>query len=625
MIPQPRHDRRHTVHLLLNGIDVFIPFPIHFDHLQIILCIQIVRDIIHRILRFLQGLHSVFHLLHGCPQPLSGLFDILPRIGSRPVQDRIIHLIQAFHGCFHLRRSPFDFLHGFHRLLSPAFRFCDQLHRRLQTFLPDLMYRIFRCQLPKQRDIIIDALCIRLYRLRILLQPLPFFLRDIPARIQIVVQLLQLLCHTQSIFTCIRHMLRHSGHHFQHMGYPVSGLPRLIRIFIDIARCLIRHHASGIHSGIRISHQRIQIRSHLCIIAVHDTRQLTDHIMQFIHIIMYGILFIQLQVRFHLPYDAADILPSQYRSTIGAVGQQTGLSAEDTADIISGVLISDRSVIGTADHGTFGIPRDPAGVDATLPPQIRHIRTVFGQILQQIRTHLIFLGDPLRTVIQISGISAAIDHPVILTADPAGKIIPGQIAVIDTFSDLTVSRIDPGNTSCLTLSVDIPVKAAVQDGSGIDPAHTTGHLLFSLRTDGTVDVQVFDHRTFPDVAEKACHITVSAVVYAIYRMTVSVKMSAEYGDRGKSAATEPDILHQYHIFVCRETVDMTLLRQSDQVFRRFDLDPFSRFLPGIACTLRKCSLISGFIAYRTAGISCGYIRCISKQHSGRRHDREHSV
>ena len=93
------------------------------------------------------------------------------------------------------------------------------------------------------------------------------------------------------------------------------------------------------------------------------------------------------------------ILAAQHGSAIGTVAHQTGLPPDDAADIIARMFIADETVVGAADHRSSGKSRYPTGIRSAPATKFRDLRRICGQLAQQIRIHLVFLGDPLRTVI----------------------------------------------------------------------------------------------------------------------------------------------------------------------------------------------------------------------------------
>ena len=85
--------------------------------------------------------------------------------------------------------------------------------------------------------------------------------------------------------------------------------------------------------------------------------------MQFIDRLFDRILIADLQIRFHLTNNTADILSAIYTSVISAAVHRTALPSCDTADIISGVLISYHRLVRTGEDHSFRISRDTSGID----------------------------------------------------------------------------------------------------------------------------------------------------------------------------------------------------------------------------------------------------------------------
>ena len=181
---------------------------------------------------------------------------------------------------------------------------------------------------------------------------------------------------------------------------------RLVKIVVHKITELFRERVSRVNRAVTKGCQYVKIAFDAVLCRLHVVDRLVDQVMQLVDRVPEGFRLIDLDEGLHLADNAADILAPIHSAVIGAKRHHPGLPPDDTTDIVSGMLVSDRPRVGTPDDHAVRKSRDAACVNTTV--QLAVIPACEALKDSSARSHLVILLDPLTVVIDSGAVRAVI-------------------------------------------------------------------------------------------------------------------------------------------------------------------------------------------------------------------------
>ena len=263
-------------------------------------------------------------------------------------------------------------------------------------------------------------------------------------------------------------------------------------------------------------------------------------------------------VRLHLPDYTADVLPAEDLAVVYAGVDIAALSADDSADIVSYVLITYSSEVLAPLDNSIGVACDTSGV--------RH----GGGLL---RRHYAVPVDILNRQLGVTGggidarPAGAVEYCAGVGAgDSACAVGAGDGAGCAAVGDKSALLVGADDTADVGGSLDGAREGAPGDVAGVAAGDPADVLAAAGGGNITLDREVLDQGAALNVSEQSHIGAVRSHRYARYRMSCAVKYAAEHRNGGVFPG-KLDIRSERNIQVAAVGIQPTVLRELQESLR----------------------------------------------------------
>ena len=210
-----------------------------------------------------------------------------------------------------------------------------------------------------------------------------------------------------------------------------------------------------------------------------------------------------------LSCDSADILTSVYFSGIFAGKNIAGLPADDSADIVTYMLIADRPAVGAVLDDPAGKSCDPSGIYRIVQRgRVVRLAVIVVQIQQTVCVVCqidVFQGHPLVFIrnVDVCLIGTAHDIAIVLTDHASSIVRPGDAALVRTFDQNTGSLVEAYQTAHIVVCRHLSIEGTVHQDSAVVSHDAADRHPLAIRHDISIYVQIHDHRRPLGIAEQS--------------------------------------------------------------------------------------------------------------------------